>query len=60
MKSKTIICLLIILINQITFGQNKVTDSCDLEAKNKFWKTSFETAESNELKLKLIREKNYF
>ena len=54
---KTIIYLLFLLINQYSFGQNKVADSCDLSTKNIQWKASFEIAESDELKIKLIRDK---
>ncbi|MBC7439047.1 MAG: hypothetical protein H7250_03565 [Flavobacterium sp.] len=60
MKQKITICLLFLLLNQISFGQNKVVDSCDLKTKNSQWKKLFETSESNELKLKLIREKIIF
>jgi hypothetical protein len=57
MKPKIIICLLFLIVKQLSFGQNKVADSCDLKTKNTQWKTSFETAKSDELKIKLIREK---
>jgi hypothetical protein len=57
MKIKTIIYILFFLLTQLLFGQNKVIDSCDLKTKNTNWKTSFESAETSELKLKFIREK---
>lgn len=60
MKQKITTCLLFLLLNQISFGQDKVVDSCDLKTKNNQWKKLFETSESNILKLKLIREKIIF
>jgi len=57
MKYKIIICLLFFLANQNFFGQNKTADSCNLKTKNIQWKASYEKIQSNESKLKLIREK---
>lgn len=57
MKQNILTCLIFLFFNQIVFGQNKALDSCDLKIKNIQWRTLFEAAESNSLKLKLIREK---
>ncbi|WP_264558921.1 hypothetical protein [Flavobacterium sp. N2270] len=54
---KSFFFLLILFINQLSFSQDKVADSCDLKNKNIEWKTSFENEKTIELKLKMIREK---
>ena len=33
--------LIILIVNQLSFSQDKVADSCDLKNKNVEWKTSF-------------------
>jgi hypothetical protein len=57
MKTKFLFFLLILILNQPSFGQVKVADSCDLKNKNIEWKTSFENEEKAEMKIKMIREK---
>ena len=57
MKTKSIIYILILFVNQSYFGQNKVLDSCNLKYKNIDWKASFNNAITKEEKLILIREK---
>jgi hypothetical protein len=54
---KSFFYLLFIMVNQITFGQDKVADSCSLKNNNIVWKNSFENEEKIELKMRMIREK---